>query len=64
MILIYSALISLSITTGVVFVKKNIDIIKSIRNDWGLVKPFTRVHQDKRKKKPKHKVNYEREAYG
>ena len=35
---------------------------EKIRNDWGNVKPYTRVFPDKRKKKPKHKLddkNYE-----
>lgn len=30
-----------------------------LRNDWGQVKPYTRIHQDKRKKKPKHKKKEE-----
>lgn len=29
-----------------------------IRNDWGTVKPYTRVFADKRKKKDKHKKDY------
>lgn len=28
---------------------------KRIRRDWGNVRPFTRIEQDKRKKKPKYK---------
>lgn len=55
MILIYSALISLLITTGVVYMKKYIDIIKSMRNGWGNVKPYTRIHVSKKHKKPKYK---------
>lgn len=37
--------------------KKNVKVSPwaAIRNDWGKVKPYTQVHEDKRKKKPKHK---------
>lgn len=35
--------------------KKNENPWSSIRNDWGQVKPYTRVHEDRRKRKPKHK---------
>lgn len=31
----------------------------SIRNDWGQVKPYTRIQEDNRKKKPKHKKKEE-----
>lgn len=31
---------------------------RKIRNDWGTVKPYTRVFVDKRKKKDKHKKDY------
>lgn len=54
-ILFFSALISLLITTGVVFMKKYVDIIKSTRKGWGNVKPYTRVHVSKKYKKPKYK---------
>lgn len=54
-ILFFSALISLFITTGVVYMKKYVDIIKSMRNDWGNVKPYTRIHVSKKYKKPKYK---------
>ena len=35
--------------------KTNYEIYKSIRRDWGNVNPVTKVIQDKRFKKPKHK---------
>ena len=35
--------------------KKYVDIIKSMRNDWGNVKPYTRIHVSKKYKKPKYK---------
>lgn len=41
--------------------KSNYEIYKSIRRDWGNVKPYTRVEQDKRKKKDKYKKNWELE---
>lgn len=31
------------------------EVNRKIRGDWGQVKPYTRVFEDKRKKKPKHK---------
>lgn len=34
------------------------EVIRAIRNDWGTVKPYTRIEQDKRFKKPKHKKAY------
>ena len=35
--------------------KTNYEIYKSIRRDWGNVNPVTKIIQDKRFKKPKHK---------
>ena len=31
------------------------EVTRKIRGDWGQVKPYTRIEQDKRKKQPKHK---------
>lgn len=31
------------------------EVNRKIRGDWGSVKPYTRVFEDKRKKKPKYK---------
>ena len=35
--------------------RDNYEIYKVIRRDWGDVKPYTRIQEDKRKKKPKYK---------
>lgn len=37
------------------------EINNSLRRDWGNVKPYTRVEEDKRRKKPKHKMRCEDE---
>lgn len=37
------------------------EVIRSIRGDWGQVKPYTRVEDDKRFKKPKHKKGWDEE---
>lgn len=37
------------------------EINNSLRRDWGNVKPYTRIEEDKRYKKPKHKERYEDE---
>ena len=31
------------------------EIVQTQRRDWGEVRPYTRVHEDKRRKRPKHK---------
>lgn len=31
------------------------EIAQTQRRDWGEVKPYTRIHEDKRRKRPKHK---------
>lgn len=36
-------------------IKTSAEIAQSIRNDWGDVKPYTRIHESKKYKKPKHK---------
>lgn len=41
--------------------KSQYEVIRSIRGDWGTVKPYTRIEEDKRFKKPKHKKGYEDE---
>ena len=33
------------------------------RRDWGLVKPFTRIEESKKNKKPKHKKRDMEQAY-
>ena len=38
------------------------DAWRKQRGDWGNIKPFTRVENDKRYKKPKH-IKREREKY-
>lgn len=39
--------------------KTNYEIYKSIRRDWGMVNPVTKVIPDKRRKPPKHKGRVE-----
>lgn len=36
-------------------VKSNVEIIRSIRGDWGAISPVTKIIPDKRRKPPKHK---------
>lgn len=36
-------------------IKTNVEIIRSIRKDWGAISPVTKVIPDKRRKPPKHK---------
>lgn len=35
--------------------KSQLEIYQGMRKDWGLVNPVSRIHADKRKKKPKYK---------
>lgn len=37
-------------------VKSNLEIIRSIRGDWGAISPVTKIIPDKRRKPPKHKA--------
>ena len=37
------------------------EVYQSMRKDWGMVKPYTRVEDDKRFKKPKHKKGWDEE---
>ena len=39
------------------------EVNASIRRDWGDVKPYTRVHESKKYKKPKHKKREEESHY-
>lgn len=39
----------------------NYEVLRKIRRDWQQVKPYTRIEEDKRKKKPKHKECYDYE---
>ena len=41
--------------------RTNLEIYNSIRKDWGEVKPYTRIEEDKRFKKPKHKKGWNEE---
>ena len=38
------------------------EVVKKIRGDWGGVKPYTRVEESRKYKKPKH-IKRERERY-
>lgn len=40
-------------------IKNQIEIIRSIRGDWGAISPVTKVIPDKRHKPPKHKGKWE-----
>lgn len=44
-------------------IKTAAEIVQSIRNDWGEVKPYTRIHESKKHKKPKHKKREEEKNY-
>ena len=35
--------------------RTNYEVYRSIRKDWGNIKPYTRIEEDKRRKPPKHK---------
>lgn len=37
------------------------EVYRSIRKDWGEIKPYTRIEEDKRRKKPKYKKDYNEE---
>ena len=37
------------------------EVYRSIRKDWGEIKPYTRIEEDKRHKKPKYKKDYSEE---
>lgn len=37
------------------------EVYRSIRKDWGEIKPYTRIEEDKRRKKPKYKKDYSEE---
>lgn len=44
-------------------IKTSAEIAQSIRNDWGEVKPYTRIHESKKYKRPKHKNREEERNY-
>ena len=41
--------------------RSNYEIYQSIRKDWGVLNPVTKIIPDKRNKKPKHKKGYDEE---
>lgn len=41
--------------------RSNYEIYQSIRKDWGVINPVTKVIPDKRGKKPKHKKGWDEE---
>ena len=40
-------------------VRDSYEVNRSIRRDWGVINPVTKVIPDKRDKKPKHKKEWE-----
>ena len=38
------------------------EIAQTQRRDWGEIKPYTRVHEDKRRKRPKYKERDDEES--
>ena len=41
--------------------RSNYEIYRTMRKDWGVINPVTKVIPDKRNKKPKHKGRVEEE---
>ena len=41
--------------------RNSYEVNRSIRRDWGAIKPYTRIEEDKRKKKEKHKKGWDEE---
>lgn len=41
--------------------RSNYEIYRTMRKDWGVINPMTKVIPDKRNKKPKHKERYDEE---
>ena len=41
--------------------RSNYEVYRSIRKDWGVINPVTKVIPDKRNKKPKHKKGLDEE---
>lgn len=41
--------------------RNSYEVNRSIRKDWGIINPVTKVIPDKRNKKPKHKKEWEDE---
>ena len=42
-------------------VRDSYEVNRSIRRDWGVISPVTKVIPDKRDKKPKHKKGWDEE---
>lgn len=42
-------------------VRDSYEVNRSIRRDWGVISPVTKVIPDKRDKKPKHKKEWDEE---
>lgn len=41
--------------------RNSYEVNRSIRRDWGAIKPYTRIEEDKRKKKEKYKKGWDEE---
>lgn len=41
--------------------RSNYEVYRSIRKDWDVINPVTKVIPDKRNKKPKHKKGWDEE---
>ena len=41
--------------------RNSYEVNRSIRRDWGAIKPYTRIEEDKRRKKEKHKKDWDEE---
>ena len=41
--------------------RSNYEIYRTMRKDWGVINPMTKVIPGKRNKKPKHKERYDEE---
>lgn len=42
-------------------VRDSYEVNRSIRRDWGVISPATKIIPDKRNKKPKHKKGWDEE---
>lgn len=41
--------------------RSNYEVYRSIRKDWGVINPVTKIIPDKRNKKPKYKKEWDEE---
>lgn len=41
--------------------RNSYEVNKSIRRDWGVIKPYTRIEENKKKKKEKYRKDWEEE---